>query len=307
MDANKKSVTLYTATLTEEQICLLEKWCDKRALPFFKVDYARFAFKDDGLNIVVYNSGKLVLQGKKTAQFIEFVLEPEITKSFNFGNERQNHPEWFVPHAGLDESGKGDFFGPLITACVIADGNMVDKWLESGLRDSKKVTSDAAIFRLEAIIRHTDGVVAEVCFAGMEKYNELYKKFGNLNKLLAWYHSKSLLNALDKRWVDKGLLDQFSKQKLVQQYLKNDFQLDQRVRAEDDPVVAAASVVARAEYIRQMKKISDLAGFKLSRGASKKVKDEAKTIVDKFGIDSLAKFAKLHFKTSGELNNADAE
>lgn len=301
MDSAKKAVTLYTTTLTDEQICTLRQWCDKRALPFFNVDHAKFAFKDDGLNIVVYNSRKLVLQGKKTTQFIEFVLEPEITKSFNLGYEKENHPEWFTPHAGLDESGKGDFFGPLVTACVVADGTMVDKWLSAGLKDSKKVTSDIAIFKLESIIRNTAGAVSEICFAGMEKYNELYAKFGNLNELLAWYHSKSLLNALKKRHVENGLLDQFSKRRLVQKYIKDDFKLDQRVRAEDDPVVAAASIIARAEYLRQMKKLSLEAGMQLSRGASKKVKDEAKLIVEKFGLEALPKFAKMHFKTSGEL------
>ncbi len=184
------------------------------------------------------------------------------------------NPEWFETHAGLDESGKGDLFGPLVSACVIADKPMIEKWREAGLQDSKKITSDAAILRLERLIRETKGVVIETTWAGMAKYNQLYKKFGNnLNKLLAWMHCKSAENALAKRHVPWGLLDQFSKQPLVQRQLKvPDFELRMRTKAESDPVVAAASVIARAEYVRQMQKLSDQAGFTLGKGASAAVK-----------------------------------
>ena len=144
--------------------------------------------------MVAYESGKLVVQGKGTEDFVTNILEPEVTGEFLLGYEEVNHPEWFEPHAGLDESGKGDLFGPVVSACVIADGEMV-KWMEQGIRDSKTIT-DGAIMKMAKSIASTKGVVVKTAFTGMEKYNELYRKFGdNLNKLLAWLHGKALNDA----------------------------------------------------------------------------------------------------------------
>jgi ribonuclease HIII len=303
-DSVSKPKVIYTITLEEGQIQALETWCDHHAWEFYSVDYARFAFRGDGVNVVAYPSGKVVIQGKKTESFVTYILEPEITRKPQWGLERIHHPEWFVPHAGMDESGKGDFFGPLVTACVIADSSMVDAWLQSGLRESKKLGSDLTVFKMEQLVRRTHGVVVEIAFAGMEKYNALYKKFGNLNELLAWLHAKSLDNALKKRWVSEGLLDQFSRGKLVQKYLEStNFNLKQRVRAEEDPVVAAASVVARAEYLRQLKKLSDEAGMPLPKGAGTRVQEIAHTLVKNLGQERLGCFAKLHFKTTDKIVN----
>ncbi|MBC2593133.1 ribonuclease HIII [Ruficoccus amylovorans] len=301
-DAPKKK-TLYTLKLTDGQMDQVKDWCDRHLWSFYEVDYARFAFKGDGVNLVGYTSGKLVVQGKKTEDWVTYVLEGEITHDPKFGYDEVLNPEWFETHAGLDESGKGDLFGPLVSACVIADKPMIEKWREAGLQDSKKITSDAAILRLEKLIRQTKGVVVESTWAGMGRYNELYKKFGsNLNKLLAWMHAKSAENALAKRHVPWGLLDQFSKQPLVQRQLKvPDFELRMRTKAESDPVVAAASVIARAEYVRQMDKLSEEAGFKLGKGASAAVKKQGKQLVEKFGPESLGNFAKLHFRTAYEV------
>ena len=118
-----------------------------------------------------------MVQGKGTEDFVANILEPEVTGEFLLGYEEVNHPEWFDPHAGLDESGKGDLFGPVVCACVIADGEMVRGWMEQGIRDSKTIT-DGAIMKMAKSIASTKGVVIKTAFTGMEKYNELYLKFG---------------------------------------------------------------------------------------------------------------------------------
>lgn len=298
-EAAKK--TLYTITLTPKQMKALSSWCDRRAWAFYSVPYAEFAYKGPDVNVVAYQSGKVVIQGKGTEDFVYFVLEIEITGEALLGMDRVNHPEWFELHAGMDESGKGDFFGPLVAACVIADGSMVDYWLEKGLKESKKV-SDVSALKLDKLIRNTPGVVVELTFANMERYNQLYDTFENLNYLLAWLHSKALEKALSVRWVDHGTLDQFTKARLVEKYLKNPkFKLTQHVRAEEDPVVAAASIVARAEYLRQIKQLSSRVGIPLPKGASGAVKEAAQKIIDKEGYVELRKFAKMHFKTALEL------
>ena len=158
------------------------------------------------------------------------------------------------------------------------------------------------------MIRQTKGVVFKTAFARMPKYNELYNKFDrNLNKLLAWYHGKSLLQALDERAAPWGLLDQFTKQKLVDAYVKDrkDFKLISRTKAESDPVVAAASIIARAVYVREMKRLSEQFGEPLLKGASGKVLEQAKLIVKDQGADALSNYAKLHFKTAYEARGLE--
>lgn len=298
-----KKKTIYTIQLTDEQMQSLKNYCKNQLWESYKVDYARFAFKGNKVNIVGYESGKAVIQGKGTEEFINFVLEPQITQEIKFGYDEALNPQFYETHAGLDESGKGDLFGPLVSACVIADRDMILTWVKAGLQDSKRITSDSAIFKLEKIIRNTKGAVIKTTFVKMEKYNELYNKFGaNMNKLLAWMHAKSLEAALAQRRVSWAMLDQFSKQPLVQEYFKNDdIDLRMETKAEKDPVVAAASVIARAEFVRQLQKLSEEAGETLGKGASALVKSQGKILVEKFGKDALNHYAKLHFRTSMEI------
>ena len=303
-EKKEKKLSIYTIKLNEDQMDKLKQWCDQRMWDCYDVAYARFAFrsKNDKVNLVAYESGKLVIQGKGTEEFVSHVLELEVTGEPRLGYEEFYHPEWFEPHAGLDEAGKGDLFGPLVSCCVIADGDMVRDWIKKGLKDSKKMTDNKAI-QLERQIRRTKGVVIQYAFCGMPKYNQLMNKpAANLNKLLAWMHARSLEGALKKKRVPWGLLDQFSKKPLVNDYFKDQsFELKMRVRAEDDPVVAAASVCARVEFLRQMKKLSDIFGDNLLKGAGAKVKEQAKKVLDSVGRERFGEFVKLHFKTAYEV------
>jgi ribonuclease HIII len=300
-----KKISSYTAKLSDEQMELVRRHCLERAWEAFEVQYARFAFRGNKVVVTGYTSGKLVVGGKETEDFVLNFLEPEVLKQAKLGYDDVVHPEWFEEHAGLDESGKGDFFGPVVTACVVAGREQVEAWMKAGVRDSKTV-GEAQILRLDRLIRDTRGAVATTCFCGMEKYNELMSRpKANLNRLLAWQHSKSLTEALGKRRVPWGMLDQFSKQNLVAGYFKDtEFDLRQRTKAEEDPVVAAASIVARAEYVRIMRKLSEEFGGELQKGASAKVKEQAHRIIERFGARALGRFAKLHFRTAYEVVKA---
>jgi ribonuclease HIII len=298
--------TLYTIKLEPAQLEALEAVCDKRLYGYYHVDHSLFAFKApyEGVNIVAYKSGKVVIQGKGTENFVQNVLEMEVTGDPQMGYEEIHHPEWFEPHAGVDEAGKGDLFGPLVSCCVIADGDMVRHWQAEGVKDSKSLT-DGSILRLEKIILRTKGVVVKKTLAGMPRYNDLMSRPGaNLNKLLAWFHAKSIAAALEVRTVDRGLLDQFSKAPLTQQQLKKDgidFNLEMRTKAESDPVVAAASICARAEYVRQLRKLSLEFGEELKKGAGAPAKQQGFELVEKLGPHRLKDFAKVHFKTAYEI------
>mgnify|MGYP003937218593 FL=1 len=151
-------------------------------------------------------------------------------------------------------------------------------------------------------IKETQGVVVKTAYSGMPKYNELYDKFGqNLNKLLAWLHGRALLDALEVRQPKWGLLDQFSKQPLVQQYVKDStFDLKMRTKAEEDPVVAAASIIARATWLEQMKKLEELSGRTLPKGSGSQAKQAARELFQQLGEERMGEFCKLHFKTAYE-------
>jgi ribonuclease HIII len=307
-DDGGKKRSHYVLQLTEDQMSRLFRWCDERCWSFYSVPYARFAFRGDQVGVVGYESGKVVVQGKKTESFVTDILEGEITRMPQLGYEEILHPDWFEPHAGMDESGKGDFFGPLVASCVIADGEHVRHWLKNNLKESKKTSGDAHILRLDKMIRETRGVVVHTAYATVKKYNELYEKFGNLNELLAWMHAVAIDGALRQRRVPWGLLDQFSKRPIVNKYLKTkDFVLRQRTRAEDDPVVAAASVVARAVYIREMRTLGGRCGIPLAKGVNATVHDQGRQLLQTIGLDRLGEFAKMHFRTAHNIQNQSAD
>lgn len=308
-DAPKKLAS-YTVKLDDAQMEKLRAICEARGYVPFAVAYTRFAFKSDAarINIAAYTSGKAVIAGKGTEEFVTMTLEPEVTGAAKLGYDDVLHPDWFESHAGLDESGKGDFFGPVIAATVVADRPAIEAWRKAGVQDSKKIT-ELRIIELDKMIRETRGVVVRTCFCGMPKYNELMSRPGaNLNRLLAWQHATALEQALAAKQVTWGLLDQFTEQPLVQRELTKkgvkEFELKMRTKAEEDPVVAAASVVARAEFVRQMNLLSRKFGAKLQKGAGPLVKAQAAEIIAKFGAPALREFAKLHFRTAYEVASA---
>jgi ribonuclease HIII len=306
-DAPKK-ISSYAATLDDAQMEQVRARCEARMWEAFEVAHARFAYRGPKVNVTGYASGKLVVAGRETEDFVVGFLEPEVLKEARLGYDEVLHPDWFEAHAGLDESGKGDFFGPVVTACVIADRAAIETWMKAGVKDSKRL-AEAKILELDKVVRASRGTVVEVFSWRMAKYNELMgKPAANLNRLLAWQHAKGLAKALERRRVPWGLLDQFSPEPLTQRELVKQgvagFELRMRTRAEEDPVVAAASVCARAEFVRTMRALSREAGEALLKGASAQVREQGLRIVERFGAPALAQFAKLHFRTAHEVVKA---
>jgi ribonuclease HIII len=254
-----------------------------------------FSAKKKGVSCTLYTSGKLMVQGKDKADFITFYLEPEILHDVSF-----SYPETQVDmteHIGIDEAGKGDFFGPLCVAGVCAGGETLKKLLELGVRDSKKL-SDSTILKLATRIKST--APHHIVRISPKKYNELYESFQHLNKLLAWGHSAAIEELVKNTHCKKVVIDQFASEYVVENALKKkhlEVELTQRHRGEEDPVVAAASILARAAFLEGMDKLSQMAGMELPKGASQLVIDAGKRLVAKHGQAALANYAKLHFKT----------
>jgi ribonuclease HIII len=197
---------------------------------------------------------------------------------------------------GIDESGKGDFFGPLVIAGVMADPREAETLLGWGVRDSKKI-SDNRILELSR--RITDEFVHTIVVIGPEKYNELYGKIKNLNRLLAWGHSRVIENIAEKHTPDLAVSDKFGRADSIENALMKNGQkikLIQQVRAESITQVAAASILARAKFVEYMKRLSDQYGMKIPLGAGTPVDEAGRRLAAKHGPDIFGKVAKLHFK-----------
>ena len=197
---------------------------------------------------------------------------------------------------GIDESGKGDFFGPLVIAGVLADRKEAEELIQKGVRDSKKI-SDNKILDLSRWIK--DKFTSTVVIIGPEKYNQLYARIRNLNKLLAWGHSRVIENLAAEHEIDLAVSDKFGNTDFIEPALMKygiAIRFYQQVGAESIPQVAAASILARAAFVRFMKKLENTFQVSLPKGAGSIVDQAASVIVRDKGREVLDKVAKIHFK-----------
>ncbi|MGI8438538.1 MAG: ribonuclease HIII [Chthoniobacterales bacterium] len=296
----------YTHPLTQEQAVKLRSVLEELNFVFASRPYTLFFAQKEKLSVAVYEKGpKILLQGKGIEEFVQFQLEPRVLGEAKLGYEEVHSPEMFERHFGVDESGKGDFFGPLVIAGVYVDRGIARQFMEAGIQDSKRIGSDARIRTLADAIRKTHGAVVDTVVIGPERYNALYEKFGNLNRLLGWGHARVIENLLAKRPdCPRALSDKFADAKVIERSLLErgrEIHLEQRTKAESDPAVAAASIIAREAFIDWLEKRGKASGFKLGRGVSAAVKEAARKVVETGGAEALRQVAKVHFRTAHEI------
>jgi ribonuclease HIII len=294
-----------TYPLTPEQAAKLQTLLRERGFTFLEKPYTLYAATKEKLNIAVYEKGpKALLQGRGLEDFITFVLEPEILGEARLGYEEVYEPEQFAPHFGIDESGKGDLFGPLVIAGVYVDGDLARHLRDEGIRDSKGIGTDKKIRELARVIRNS-GAPSEIIVISPEKYNQLYAKIGNLNRLLAWGHARIIENLCTRvPGCRRALSDKFADARVLEKALLekgSKIQLDQRTKAESDYAVAAASILAREGFIDWLDKHSKDLEITLAKGVSAKVKSAAAEVIRMYGAGMLSKVAKMHFKTASEI------
>ncbi len=302
-----KPLTMHTGKLTDDQASALQAALVARNWQPREVPYARFAFESDKTNIVLYESGKLVVQGKGTQEFVEFVLEPEILRQAKLGYETVLNPDLLLPRFGVDESGKGDFFGPLCIAGVYVNESVINAWKSAGIRDSKNIPSEKKIHELAELIRQTPGCVVDAVTIGNQAYNRLYVKMRSVNTLLAWGHARVIENLMGKRYQMnpapvRAISDQFAASKsVIEKALMSagrEIELMQRHKAEEDIAVAAASILARDAFVKGIARLEHQFAMKFPKGASAAVDAAAKQFVQERGAENLAEVSKLHFRTA---------
>jgi len=300
-------LTIYTCKLSDAQAASLQRHLRESDFKFRAVPYARFAAEKEKTNVVFYESGKLVVQGKGTQDFVEFVLEPKILQEVKLGYETVLRPELLDPRIGVDESGKGDFFGPLCVASVYLNEKMIPAWKNAGVRDSKNIGGDRRIAELAKLIRDTPGCVFSVVPIGNAAYNRLHLKLKSVNTLLAWGHARAIENMMGAGYrMDpppvRAISDQFAHDKGViakaLMSLGRGIELVQRHKAEEDLAVAAASILARHEFVTRLRDLSRKYGMEFPKGGGANVDVAAKEFVARHGAAALNAVAKTHFRTA---------
>ena len=286
-----------------------------------QVPYSLAAVEGDGFNCALYQKEKhgrrkLCIQGSKAQDFVEFFLEPNVLGVATVGYEDVLDPGRSSAHGGSDESGKGDFFGPLVVACCYTDETLSAAMREMGVRDCKQMT-DKAVLAVGAKLRQLLGPNRyAVVKIGPAAYNRLYAKIKNINRLLAWAHGTCIEELLEKQQAcPKVVVDQFAPtEATIRRALKErgkKIVVEQRHRAEDDIAVAAASVMARAEFLRAIAAMAVEDGpipvdkvplDMIPRGSSDpRVRQLAEEMVRKHGPTWLMNHCKAHFQTTDKV------
>ena len=304
-----KKVTSYVCTLTPEQIGQFQTILDKSDWNFSDWPYGHWKAQKEHTSVSAYHSGKVVIQGGGTQDLVLYVLEPEILHEARLGYEgvlaEQENPQMFERHAGIDETGKGASVEPPVSDCEHTTHDTAQKLLEVGVKDSKMIGTDQAMFavarQIHAILNGSFSLIT----ISPTTLNQLYEKIGNLNRILAWGHARALENLLEKvPDCPRAISDQFGQGNLVHQALMERGRkvvLDEHPKAEADIAVAAASILAREKYVLEMQRRITSSGLLLPKGAGPKVTETAKEFLKLHPKAELGNYAKTFFKTMDSL------
>jgi len=282
-----------------------------------EVPYSLYSIEGNKFNATLYQKEKhgkrkLCVQGSGAEDFVLFTLEPQVLGAASLGYEQVLSPELFSAHAGSDESGKGDYFGPLVVCCAYTDEQLSEEMRKLGVKDCKQMT-DKAVLTVGAALRHLLGPTGyAVVKLGPAAYNRLYAKMRNINRMLAWAHGTAIEDLLTRRPAcDRVVVDQFAPtETTIQRALKERGKkatVEQRHKAESDIAVAAASVIAREIFIRDCLVMGEECFDKESEekiplgSSDPRVRTLAEEMVKKNGPTWLMNHCKAHFQTTDKV------
>ena len=293
-----------------------------------EVPYSLWSIEGNGFNATLYakekhGKRKLCVQGSKAEEFVLFTLEPQVLGGARLGYEQVLNPESLAAHGGSDESGKGDYFGPLVVCCAYVDEKIAEeigkfqyavtdkngnvRKLKLEVKDCKQM-SDAQVLaagaKLRALLGESGYAVVKL---GPAAYNRLYAKIKNINRMLAWAHGTAIEELLGKRpALGRIVVDQFAPTELtIKRALKErgrKAEIEQRHKAESDLAVAIASVIAREIFLRDVAKMAEEIGTAVPIGSSDpRVRQLAEAMVKAHGAVWLMNHCKVHFQTTDKV------
>jgi ribonuclease HIII len=261
------------------------------------------SYKNDKISLLVYfgkKGNKTVLQGNKESEVYQNVNKLIFGEKL-FSDEKVDFkPESYI---GTDESGKGDYFGPLVIAGVFVNPSINEQLVNLGVRDSKTI-SDWGIKTLASSIKKLTKKNFDTVIISPDKYNKLHEKMGNVNKILGWAHARVLENILNNCIAENAISDKFGNERLILDSLQEkgkNLNLYQTSKAERYTAVAAASIIARDVVIKWFELNSKKIGTQIPKGASEAVEESAKKILKDLGAEKLKSLVKIHFKTSQRI------
>jgi ribonuclease HIII len=282
-------------------------WCDKNQIEILEENtiphgkQLKIQRGPEKLNVNFYTSGKSLVQGKESAlkKIVDSALG--VKDKPKKASEVLNLPEHRYA-LGIDESGKGDYFGPLVVAAALIDTEQVPALLKLGVKDSKKL-SDAKILEMGPKVREM--VKHFILAINPKKYNDLYKTEQNLNRMLAKAHIHTFEKVAHSEQVDLVISDQFAHDKkfllsFIPEKLKH-IPYFQRTKGEEEMAVACASIMAREKFLQTLVEMSDHFDFFFPKGAGDNVKAEARKFIAISGRDALMVTAKVHFSITEEI------
>ena len=300
---------------TQEMMTEELNWCMREKAP----QYAKWQAKDGDTVITLYESGKVVFQGKDADLASDFWVSTEKINSGKVDVKNSSNKEkkdkldktsyvnpriYYSSSIGSDEVGTGDYFGPIVvTAAYVTKDNI--EFLESvGVKDSKKLTDNQI---LEIVPKFIKNIKYESMILSNKEYNEFYSSDLNMNKIKAILHNK-VLNKLSSQInnYEYIIVDQFAEPYVYFNYLKNSSNIVRNItfftKGEDKHLsVACASLISRYIFINEFNKLSKSLNMDLPKGASNLVDEMGKKIVDTYGFDKLKEIAKLNFKNTDKI------
>jgi len=295
-----KILDRYVQYLTREQLRVSER---------VKNEYSyQVGINDDKEKISLHvffgkKGNKVVLQGNKDLKLYKRINDLIFGEMLIPDYKPELEPTY--PYIGTDESGKGDYFGPLVIAGVYLTPDSGKLLRSLGIRDSKEL-GDSQIRQFAAEIKTMNEIIFDVVLISPEKYNQLYEKVGNLNRLMGWAHARVIENLLGKCNADEVISDKFGNEKLILDALQEkgrSINLKQITKAEKFTAVAAASIFARDAVIRWFSSQSKKYELDIPKGSSTDVEKFAKRFLEKHGEVEIRKMVKIHFKTSNRVFN----
>jgi ribonuclease HIII len=277
-----------TLELPPDRIRELKQTLVEEGFEIRPLEHAHYQARGKEVVVNAYRSGKVVVQGKGELEFLSA-----------HGFAAASAPTLDEPVAGSDESGKGDYFGPLVVAAVVAEPSQVEELHRAGVKDGKKL-SDGAIKRAAFAVRNVCPYAVRIL--NPAEYNQRHADEGNVALFLSTLHAEAIAEAVaaaDR--CERVVIDQFTFSERLEAALEQqgiDLPVEIRPRAEDNPAVAAASVLARAEFLVGLSELGYEQGLELPKGASAKVEKVARGIYQAGGMEALRGIAKVHFKTT---------
>lgn len=265
--------------------------------------FTEISRKKEWIKLIIFygkKGFKSQIQGDKTSKLYKEINETLFGLTLSLVGEELNEPERYI---GVDESGKGDYFGPLVIAGFLLNDKNKSQLLGLKIRDSKLLSDNEVKYLAEKIKDQFEGYFSIVQI-NPKKYNELYGKIKNLNHLLAWGHSRCIENLLVLHEIDTAICDQFGNQSYIKNALLEKGKkivLHQSFRAEKFLGVAAASILARNNFINWIEAKSKELKIKIPKGSGASVPTIAKKIVDNYGREVLNELTKSHFKTTASI------